>query len=114
KLAAKHHKDRRLSIDRSKAGVDMRTMNHGPTFPCAAARRWLMTVGILMVWARAAAAPAAANPPAEPPAAARVGRVIRVTAPITTGLARRVGQEAEAFIKQQQGKQHVLIFEIQP
>jgi hypothetical protein len=40
--------------------------------------------------------------------------VIRVPAPITTGLARRVGQEAAAFIQRHGGQQPVLIFEIQP
>jgi membrane-bound ClpP family serine protease len=90
----------------------MDTTNNGSLrFGPALARRGPLLLGLLL-----AACPGVlrAQDPADAAAGQRVGRVIRVTAPITTGLARRVGQEAQEFIKRHSGQQPVLIFEIQP
>jgi membrane-bound serine protease (ClpP class) len=93
----------------------MRTTNDNPARPrSAATRRWLMILCSLMMAGWAGGALGADDPAADAGRGPRAGRVIRVTAPITTGLARRVGQEAQEFIKRHSGQQPVLIFEIQP
>ena len=92
--------------------VDMQTNHHLP--PPRGAHRWLTVLAWLAIAGPAATADPAERTPADAQRGQRAGRLIRVTAPITTGLARRVSQEAAAFVKDHQGHRPVIVFEIQP